>query len=154
MQHNTAHSAPGFGDPATWPKCSGHPNDPRTEDRDDFDAEHAAELIPLAWLECMGDASEAVADVPRILGFVPSPGSVSADVLSERILDCQDAGWLLVLAANHPEWAAQAMRALRDLCQATPCWANWLQACQDEHDKALARAEEEAREALGLRVAA
>ena len=23
---------PGFGDEATWPPCSGHPNDPRTDD--------------------------------------------------------------------------------------------------------------------------
>lgn len=26
---------PGYGDPATWPKCTNHPNDPRTEDGPD-----------------------------------------------------------------------------------------------------------------------
>ena len=26
---------PGYGDPATWPRCTGHPNDPRTEDGPD-----------------------------------------------------------------------------------------------------------------------
>lgn len=138
MGHNTAQSAPGFGDPATWPKCSGHPNDPRTEDRDDFDAEHAAELIPLAWLECMGDASTHVADVARDLGYVPCRGGVLADQMHARILGCTDAYWLLILALGHPEWAEPAMRALRDLCKETATRANWLQHAQDEHDKALA----------------
>lgn len=154
MGHNTAQSAPGFGDPATWPRCAGHPLDPRSEEGDDFDAEAAAELIPMAWFECMGDASTLAADVPRDLGYVPCRNGALADFFSARILDCKDANWLFTLAVNHPEWAEPAMRALRDLCKETPTWANWLQACQDEHDKAMARAEVEAREAFQMRAAA
>lgn len=137
MGHNTAQSAPGFGDAATWPPCAGHPNDPRTEDGDDFDAEAAAELIPAAWLECMGDASPVTADVPRDLGWVPGRLSGTADQMHARILDSKDANWLFTLAVNHPEWAEPAMRALRDLCKATPTWSNWEQHCQDERDSEL-----------------
>lgn len=34
---------PGYGDPATWPKCTGHPNDPRTEDdgREEWESDNA-----------------------------------------------------------------------------------------------------------------
>lgn len=28
-------ASPGYGDSATWPACTGHPNDPRTDDTDD-----------------------------------------------------------------------------------------------------------------------
>ena len=154
MGHNTAHSAPGFGDAATWPPCAGHPLDPRTEDGDDFDAEAAASLIPQAWFECMGDASTHVADVTRDLGFVPCRTGALADQMHARILDSKDACWLLVLAVNHPEWAEPAMRALRDLCKETATWANWLQACQDEHDKAVAKAAKDEAEAWAHREAA
>lgn len=142
--------APGDG----YGRCPGPSNCPPCQEPEDFDAESAAELIPLAWLECMGDASEAVADAQRDLGWVPGRLSGGADILHARILDCTDAWWLLVLALNHPEWAEPAMRALRDLCQATPCWANWLQACQDDHDKALAKAAEAEAEAWAMREAA
>lgn len=105
------------------------------ESEDDFDAEAAAELIPLAWIESLGDAGTKTGDEPVSLGFVPSPGSASADRLRERILDCTDANWLLVLAVNHPEWAEHAMRQIAALCKATPTWANWLQHCQDVNDE-------------------
>ena len=105
------------------------------QDGDDFDAEAAAELIPAAWLEAMGDAGTKTSDTPVDLGFVPSPGSASADRLRERILDCTDANWLLVLAVNHPAWAEHAMRQFAALCKATPTWSNWLQNCQDVHDE-------------------
>lgn len=154
MGHNTAQSAPGFGDAATWPPCAGHPNDPRTDDGDDFDAEAAAELIPAAWLECMGDASPLTADAPRDLGFVPTPGGLLADQMHARILDSKDANWLLILALVHPEWAEPAMRALRDLCKETATWPNWLQACQDDHDKAVAKAAKDEAEAWAMREAA
>lgn len=39
---------PGFGDEATWPPCSGHPNDPRSDDDGPSEADidtRAAELI-------------------------------------------------------------------------------------------------------------
>lgn len=142
--------APGDG----YGRCPGPSNCPLCQEPEDFDAESAAELIPLAWLECMGDAMDFVADVPRVLGFVPTPGSISADAFLERIQDCQDAGWLLVLAANRPEWATPAMRRWAELCKATPCWANWLQACQDDHDKAVARAAKDEAEAWADRRAA
>ncbi|QBH20819.1 hypothetical protein EYC51_15720 [Alcaligenes faecalis] len=40
-------SMPGFGDEATWPPCSGHPNDPRTDDspREAAIDTRAAELL-------------------------------------------------------------------------------------------------------------
>lgn len=148
MGHNTAQSAPGFGDPATWPACVQHPNDPRTEDGEDFDAEAAAELIPLAWLECMGDASTHVADVTRELGFVPCRTGALADQMHARILDCRDAYWLLLLAANHPEWAEPAMRQFAALCKDTPTWANWLQYAQDERDKRIKAWADEVRAEL------
>jgi hypothetical protein len=34
---------PGFGDEATWPACTGHPNDPRTEPMEDYEIEAIAE---------------------------------------------------------------------------------------------------------------
>ncbi|MCL2656860.1 MAG: hypothetical protein FWD62_05450 [Betaproteobacteria bacterium] len=33
---------PGFGDAATWGRCAGHPNDPRTDD-DGFEADEIAD---------------------------------------------------------------------------------------------------------------
>jgi hypothetical protein len=33
----------GYGDEATWPACTGHPNDPRTEVDEDDDAPEARE---------------------------------------------------------------------------------------------------------------
>ena len=41
-------SMPGFGDEATWPPYSGHPNDPRADDDDPSDSaidDRAAELL-------------------------------------------------------------------------------------------------------------
>lgn len=154
MQQHEAHSAPGFGDPATWPKCSGHPNDPRTEDGDDFDAEEAASLIPLVWLECLDAASGGDNETPRDLGFVPCVGSVAGDRFLGRILDCTDAHWLLTLILNRPDWATPAARRAAELCKETPCWAAQVTQCQADHDKAMASAEAEAREAFELRAAA
>lgn len=123
--------SPGDG----YGRCPGPESCPLCQPEDDFDAESAAELIPLAWLECMGDASAKVADEPRELGWVPGRLSGGADHMHARILDCKDAYWLLVLALNHPEWSEPAMRQLRAMCKETPTWANWLQHAQDEHDK-------------------
>ena len=143
----TPANAPGFGDTATWPACAGHPNDPRT-DGDDFDPADAAELIPLAWLESLQDASTADDETPRVLGLVPNRGGALADQMHARILDSRDGLWLLVLALNHPEWAEPALRAARDLCMNTPSWANWLQHCQDKHDAQVKAWADEARDAL------
>jgi hypothetical protein len=37
----------GYGDSATWPPYSGHPNDPRAEYDDEAEAREAAELFPV-----------------------------------------------------------------------------------------------------------
>lgn len=126
--------APGDG----YGRCPGPDSCPLCQEDDDFDAEAAASLTPLAWLECMGDASTHVADVTRELGFVPCRTGALADQMHARILDCTDAYWLLTLAVKHPEWAEPAIRQLAAMCKEAPTWANWLQHAQDERDKALA----------------
>lgn len=123
--------SPGDG----YGRCPGPESCPLCQAPDDFDAESAAELIPLAWIECMGDASAKVADEPRELGYVPNRIGPLADRMHERILDCKDANWLFVLAIGNPEWAEPAMRQLRAMCKETPTWANWMQHCQDAHDE-------------------
>lgn len=44
------HNLPGYGDPATWPRCTGHPNDPRTEEGPDR-YEWEADNSPLDYMD-------------------------------------------------------------------------------------------------------
>lgn len=129
--------SPGDG----YGRCPGPESCPLCQEPDDFDAESAAELIPLAWLECIADASPKDDETPRELGFIPSRTGAMADQLHARILDCKDGYWLLTLALVHPEWAEPAMRQLASMCKDTPTWANWLQVCQYKHDAQLSELE-------------
>lgn len=129
--------SPGDG----YGRCPGPESCPLCQEPDDFDAEAAAQLIPLAWLECMADAHMGDDETPRDLGWVPGRLSGGADHMHARILDCKDGHWLLTLALVHPEWAEPAMRQLAAMCKETQTWANWLQACQDKHDEQLSAME-------------
>jgi hypothetical protein len=102
---------------------------------DDYDPAADAELIPLAWLESLTDAATSDDEDAMRLGFVPMANTgPMADAMRDRIAECSDAHWLLVLALTSPAWAEPAMRQLAELCKATATWANWLQDCQDKHD--------------------
>jgi hypothetical protein len=125
--------SPGDG----YGRCPGPESCPLCQPEDDFDPASAAELIPLAWLESMADASPGDDEKPRELGWVPGRLSGGADQMHARILDCKNGYWLLTLALNHPEWAEPAMRQLAAMCKDSPTWARWLQHCQDQHDEQL-----------------
>lgn len=65
---------PGWGDPATWPRCTGHPNDPRTEDdgREEWESDNAftdfldAGAVEEILVELLhGDPAQAKADLEK-----------------------------------------------------------------------------------------
>ena len=62
----------GYGDPATWPACTNHPNDPRTEpDERDWDElcrdERRARLAELSHAELVDEYLFMAADRDRLL---------------------------------------------------------------------------------------
>ena len=132
MNARSAFLAPGFGDPETWGPVTGHIGDPRIEP-DDCNPEADAELVPAFWLDALGTITGANLECEQDLGFVPAPGSDSAQRLREKILDSTDADWLIALLFTEPAWAEHAVRRLRDLCLATPDLKRWAGICADRH---------------------
>ena len=70
-----SHNLPGYGDPATWPPYSGHPNDPRSDGREE--AREAAIDDQVDTLMAEGLEDEAV--------FEAVIYGTGADVLAELV---------------------------------------------------------------------
>jgi hypothetical protein len=152
----SARDLPGFGDEASWPACTGHPGDPRTDPDDNaLTLELATELAedenertPAHFAAWLFD----VADNPHT---DRTPADLAA--LRERLDDGEPltAGQCVALiVAGTDADALRAVHIVRDLFRAAPASTEWLEGRAKELLAAQEEQEEELRiEALAERYA-
>jgi hypothetical protein len=147
-QQMARNDLPGFGDQATWPACTGHPGDPRTDPDDNALSEELAleiaedenERTPCHFAAWLYDA----ADNPHL---DRAPADLAA--LRERLDDGEPltAGQCVALiVAGTDADALRAVHIVRGLFRAAPVSKEW----SEGRAKELLAAQEEQEETLRI----